>query len=52
MSATLAPIPVSELAEWLAQQNWSAFAISLAQQFARNGRLCTQGVMDRCSYLL
>ena len=39
MSATIAPISVSELAGWLAQQNWSAFAISLAQQFARNGRL-------------
>jgi hypothetical protein len=39
MSATLAPISVSELAGWLAQQNWSSFALSLAQQFARNGRL-------------
>ena len=39
MSTTLTPISVSDLAVWLGQQNWSSFAISLAQQFARNGRL-------------
>jgi hypothetical protein len=39
MSATNAPISISELAIWLAQQNWSSFALSLAQQYTRNGRL-------------
>lgn len=32
-------ISVADLAGWLSQQNWSQFAVSLAQQFARNGRL-------------
>ena len=39
MSDTLTPISVSDLAVWLGQQTWSQFAVSLAQQFARNGRL-------------
>lgn len=38
MSATLSP-SLSELAGWLAQQGWSAFAQSLAQQYARKGHL-------------
>lgn len=39
MSTTLTPIPVSDLAVWLGEQTWSGFAQSLAQAFARYGRL-------------
>ena len=39
MSATSTPISIADLAVWLGQQTWSQFAVSLAQQFARNGRL-------------
>lgn len=40
MSNTLTPsLSVSDLAAWLADQRWSPFAQSVAQQFARNGRI-------------
>ena len=39
MSTTLTPIPVAELAAWLADQQWSQFAQSLASAYARYGRL-------------
>ena len=39
MSATPAPISVSELAAWLAEQNWSSFALSVAQAYQKYGKL-------------
>jgi hypothetical protein len=39
MSTTLFPISVAELASWLAEQTWSQFAVSVARQFERNGRI-------------
>ena len=39
MSTSTTLIPVSELAQWLGQQAWSQFAVSLAAQYARKGSL-------------
>jgi hypothetical protein len=39
MSATIAPVSVSELATWLASQTWSSFAMSLSNAHSRYGRL-------------
>jgi hypothetical protein len=40
MSDTLTPsLSVSDLAAWLAQQQWSGFAVSLANAYTRYGRL-------------
>jgi hypothetical protein len=41
MTATITPdaIDHSDLAEWLLEQEWSEFATSLAEQYARTGRL-------------